>query len=243
MANVNPHRRKALMVGCVHSAHACEVAMDNVMALVEDINPDERVDLGDVHDFAALRKGATGGDELTDLTLDYDIGIQWLKRFRPTKRCRGNHDERMYRLLGDPRGKLGLLAKMVVRGIEEVDESNGTEVKPWHQRRGWFQFGNLLGGHGYMAGMQAMRDHAETYGNCVIAHLHVAGMAAGRTLKPSNCTCVGALIDPDKAEYALSFRNWNAWRHGAALVEYTDTDAHVQLFTATCNHGGPEIWT
>lgn len=240
---INQHRRKALLTGCVHSVHACPVAMDNVIALVEDIRPDERVDLGDTHDFAALRRGASEADQLTDLTADYDIGIEWLQRFRPTKRCLGNHDKRMWDLLNSKRGNLALLARMVVQGITAVDEENGTEVKPYHQRRGWFQFGDHLAGHGYMAGAQAMRDHAETYGNCVIAHLHITGAMSGRTLRPSRCTCVGALIDPNKADYAVNFRNWNAWRHGAVLLEYTDTDAHAELFTATCNHGGPEVWS
>jgi hypothetical protein len=239
---INQQWKKALAVGCLHSAYACPVAMDNVMALVEDLKPDERVDLGDLHDFAALRKGASGGDELTDLTADYDLGIRWLKRFRPTKRCHGNHDHRMYKLLNDPRGKLALLAKMVVDGIRSVDEENGTEVKPYHQRRGWFQFGDTLGGHGYMAGAHGMRDHAETFGNCVIAHLHVAGSAAGRTRNRARCYCVGTMVDPDNAEYAVNFRNWNAWQHGAAEIEYTDTQSHVRLYTAFCNHGGPEVW-
>jgi hypothetical protein len=214
------------------------------MAIVEDFDPHERVCLGDLHDYAALRSGASGtADEFSDLELDFDAGIQWLRRYRPTKRVHGNHDHRIYKLLNDPRAKLALLAKAVTLSIQEVDDENETDVKPYHMRRGWFQFGDLLAGHGWMFNEHAVRDHAETFGKCVIAHLHVPSMVYGRTAKPTPAWCVGTMADPDRLDYAQTRRNTLRWAHGVVLVEYTDTHAEVQLITATCNHGAPEIWS
>lgn len=215
------------------------------MAIVEDFQPHERVCLGDLHDYAALRSGSSGtADEYSSLTDDFHAGVNWLRRFRPTKRCHGNHDHRIYKLLNDPRAKLATLAQWVVRDIAAVDEENGTEVKPYlPMRRNVFRFGDHFAGHGWMYSEQALRDHAETFGNIIIAHLHVPGMAYGRTLHTSRATCVGTMADPDRLDYAQTRRNTLRWAHGVVQLEYTDDQCEVRLITATCNHGEPEHWS
>lgn len=231
-------------VGCVHSTHACPVALDNVMAFVNDYQPDERIDLGDVHDWAAFRSGAKGtNDESADLAVDFDAGAEWLKRFRPTKRCEGNHDYRIHRFLDDRNAVVRYCAGKVVEAIRAVDAENGTLVKPYHQRKGWWQLGDTGFGHGWMFNEMAIRDHAETYGKCVIAHLHVPGMMIGRTKEAPPCWCVGTLADPDKMEYAQMRRNTLRWGHGLVEGEYSDKQCIVRLRTARCNHGEPEVWS
>lgn len=247
MFNINQKWTKAVLTSCPHGNHACTVAQDNVMAIVEDRKPDERICLGDLDDFAALRAGATGtSDEYSNLEEDYKSARQWQLRYRPTKRCDGNHDVRIRKLLNDPRGRLSMLAKLVVNGIDEVDRENHTEVKPYHQKKGWFLLGDVKAGHGWMYNEQAIRDHAETYGEgrykVIHGHLHVPGMAYGRTANAQPAYCVGLLGDPDKFDYAHTRRNWLRWAHGIAIVEYTDTQSRVELITARCNHGEPEVW-
>lgn len=243
MANINQRWHKAVLTGCPHGNFACPVAQDNVMAIVEDFRPDVRVCLGDLLDLAALRSGAHGtADEHASLEDDYNSGVEWLRRYRPTHRCHGNHDHRIYKLLNDRRAVLSRLAQLVVADIEAVDAENHTEVRPYHMRRGWFQFGDTLAGHGWMYNEQALRDHAETFGKCVIAHLHVPHMSSGRTLKPTPAWCVGTLADPDRLDYAQTRRNTLRWAHGLVQLEYTETQCEVRLITATCNHGEPETW-
>ena len=230
--------------GCVHSSLACPTAQDAVLGFVESYKPDVRIDLGDVHDFTAFRAGAAGTrDESASVDLDYDAGVDWLRRYRPTHRTLGNHDNRLYRFLDHRSAIIARCAREIVEDLRKVDEENGTEVRPYHMKRGWFRFGDTNFGHGWMYNMHAVRDHVESFGKCVIAHLHVPQHHPGRRVDDNaQGWCVGTLIDPDKAEYAHANRNWLTWAHGFVWGEYTDDYTVVRLERATCAHGGPELW-
>lgn len=139
-----------------------------------------------------------------------------------------------------------MLAKMVVNGIDEIDRENHTEVKPYHPKRNWFNFGDSIAGHGWMFNEQATRDHVETFSEgkykVIHAHTHVPCMAYGRQSNALPGYCVGMIGDPDKFDYAITRRNWLRWSHGAIKIEYTDTQSRIELITARCNHGEPEVW-
>lgn len=245
MANIIQNWRRFTATSCLHSTHACTVALDNAMAFVEDYEPHDRIDLGDLHDFAALRTGAAGtNDESESLIEDFDAGISWLRRYRPNKRCLGNHDHRMYKAQYDRRAALSHYSRMVVNAIAEVDRENEAEVLPYFpMRKNWFILGGTYFGHGFMFNENAVRDHAEMVGApVVIGHLHVPQMVAGRTFKSTPSYCVGTLSDPDHHDYAMTRRNTLRWAHGLVYGEYSDKTCHVNLLTAECQHGAPEDW-
>lgn len=233
-----------MAVGCVHSIYACPEAQKAILRFRDSWKPHTVVDLGDVHDWTAFRTGAKGTkDETADIDLDFNAGADWLRRYRPTHRSNGNHDNRIYKLCLDHRAMVAKAAAAVVEDVRRIDEKNKTIVKPYFPiRENWHTFGDTKFGHGLMYNENAVRDHAEHFGKCVIAHLHSPGSAQGRREDKPTGWCVGTTADPDKLEYAVVRRAWEKWAHGLAQFEYNDRECHVWLTKQTCNHGGPEEW-
>lgn len=232
-----------MAVGCVHSVYACKQAQEAVLRFRELWKPDTVVDLGDVHDFTAFRTGAKGTpDEMADVGLDFQAGVDWLKRYRPTHRTEGNHDYRIHKLQNDPRAIVSHCATVVAENIRQVDEANKTLVRPYCQTNGWWTFGDTKFGHGWMFNEMAIRDHAETYGKCVIAHLHTPGEAAGRRSDKAIAWCVGTLADPARLEYAAHRRATWRWGHGLVQFEYNHRECHIWLHRQECKHGRREEW-
>jgi hypothetical protein len=235
--------KRFIAAGCVHSTYACQQAQDAVMGFRERYKPHVAIDLGDVHDFTAFRSGAKGTpDESASIELDYGAGVDWLKRYRPTHRVNGNHDHRIYKLLDHPNAIVAHCAAKVIEDIRQVDEKNKTSVKPYHMKDGWWEFGDTKFGHGWMYNMQAVRDHAETFGKCVIAHLHTPQESRGRRDDSPIGWCVGTLGDPNKFTYAHSNRNWLSWAHGFVWGEFNDKNCIVRLERTECTHGEAEEW-
>lgn len=243
MANINSHWKRGMAVGCVHSVYACPEAQKAVLRFRDLWKPHTVVDLGDVHDFTAFRSGAKGTpDEMADLGKDFQAGVDWLKRYRPTHRTEGNHDVRMRELCSDPRAIVSHCATIVAENLRQIDEANGTLVRPYCQDEGWWRFGDTDFGHGWAFNENALRDHAETYGKCVIAHLHRPGEMPGRHKTRPTAWCVGTLADPKKLHYAVRRRNWLTWAHGLVQFEYNHRECHVWLTRQKCNHGSKEEW-
>jgi hypothetical protein len=90
----------------------------------------------------------------------------------------------------------------------------------------------MLGGtkfvHGSMFNVSAIRDHAETYGNVVMAHLHRVGWERARNIDGASGYCVGMLANFDMP-YANHRRATLAWSQGFAYGHYCDTSLTVNL--------------
>jgi hypothetical protein len=71
--------------------------------------------------------------------------------------------------------RLGLLC------LEKIAKELKARLYPYHIRS-FYELGGTKFLHGYMYNVQAIRDHAETYGQCVIAHLHRVGWCLDRTI-------------------------------------------------------------
>jgi hypothetical protein len=244
LANVGKHWKRWIAVGCDHGNYACKFAQDSVLAFSERYKPDVRVHLGDLHDFAAFRSGAKGtSDESASVELDFQAGVEWLRRYRPTHRCKGNHDWRIDKLASHPNAIVAHCAGKVLEDLRRIDEKNKTLVRPYHMRDGWWQFGDCKFGHGWMFNEMAVRDHAETFGKCVHAHTHTVGTAIGRTADAPQAWSVGLMGDPNNFEYAHTRRAWLRWAHSLAWGEFSDSYCSVNLVPAVmCNHGGAEMW-
>jgi hypothetical protein len=243
MANLNRRWRRGIAVGCNHANLACKVAQDNVIAYSEERKFDVRLDLGDVGEYTSFRRGAGAQDSAVGLEEDREAQQNWLRRFRPTHRVRGNHDHRIYTLGSHPSAQVRFAAHTLINEMQALDEELGTKVKPYHQRDGWFEFGGYKWGHGWRHGQNALLKHANNFGSCVIAHLHKVGMVVGTRLDElAICYCVGMMGDPDKFEYAVNAESWLSWCHGAAEFEFCDDDIAIWLHVQKCNHGQEEPW-
>lgn len=241
MANINQKWVRYVALGCNHGEYACPQAQGHVLEFVERWKPDVRIELGDVHDFAPFRRGAKGTkDESSPIDVDYDAGVDWLNRYRPTHRCRGNHDDRIHQMLDHPNAIVARCAASIIEDLRKVDESNKTIVRPYDMEDGWFTFGDTKFGHGWMFNEMAIRDHAEAYGKCVIAHLHTPGEMQGRRSDKPSGWCVGMLGDPKKMTYAKNWRGRLRWKHGFVWGEYSSKSTIVRLERWTCAHGEAE---
>lgn len=243
MANINQKWTRFVAGGCVHGEFGCPQATDALIGFAERYKAEVRIDLGDVRDFTAFRGGAKGTkDEAASVEDDFSAGEKWLRRYRPTHRCDGNHDHRIKRYLGHPNAILAHCAGKVVEDIRQIDEENETIVHPYKRRGVWFKFGDTLFGHGFMYNQMAIRDHAEHFGKCVIAHLHTPGEMRGRRLDNPVAWCVGTLARTDLLEYADTHRNTDTWAHGFVFGEFSKNHCEVFLARQLCGHGGMESW-
>jgi len=241
--NINRHWKRLMAVGCTHGVYACAEAQRNVLAFRESYKPHAVIDLGDVWDWAAFRSGAKGTkDEAANIAMDCHAGAEWLRRYRPTHRTNGNHDDRIYKLADHPSAIIAHAASAVGEAVRQVDEKNKTLVRPYHQKNGWWQFGDCKFGHGWMYNEMATRDHAETFGKCVHAHTHTPCTAVGRTFPQAQAWSVGLMADPERLTYAHVRRAWLRWAHGMVFGEYSDNFCAIQLVTCQCENGKKENW-
>lgn len=222
--------RKFLAIGCNHSTLADPIALDAVLAFKKTFSPDTVIHLGDNFDLAALRSGAKGTkDESASLEDDIKAGTEFIERLEPNVIFDGNHDRRVRNLVGHPNAMTAYFARQLCNELDDLARRLKAKQIPYDIDAGWLKLGDTLFGHGYMYNQMAIRDHAETFGKCVIAHLHRVGQERGRALNSPTAYCVGYLGDKAKFTYADTQRSRLAWSQGFAWGEYSNDHCIVRL--------------
>lgn len=234
--------RRWMAIGCSHGSLADPEAIKRVLEFKEAYQPEIRVHLGDIFDFAAFRSGAPGTrDEAECLVPDIENGCSLIEKFEPTDVLIGNHDERVFKLSGHPNAVMSYAASQARNEfLEACHKINAHVVDRYDINDSWIQLGDTKLLHGFMFSENAMRDHAEHFGRCVIAHLHVAGSANGRRSDHATCFCVGTLANVPAMEYAKTRRSTARWSHGLAYGEFSDTHCHVEI--SQCEQGQAKNW-
>jgi predicted phosphodiesterase len=229
--NINSQWKKFVAVGCSHGNLADGPACQTVLDFSDKWKPQTRIHLGDLVDMAAFRGGAKGSkDEAEAITPDLESGVGFLKQFHPDYLLNGNHDIRLWESMGHHNAILAHAAQSVVRQIKDAVEEIGCHhVEHYDILRSWITLGDTKFLHGWMYNEQAMRDHAEHFGKCVIAHLHVPGEATGRRIDSPRCVCVGTLADISKMTYAHRRRATARWNNAFAFGEYSDSECVTWL--------------
>lgn len=224
--------KRFLAVGCSHGRKALSPALEAVVSFRQKFKPHTVIHLGDAYDTAAFRSGAAYGkgdkDEGDDIGLDCRSAASFLRELHPDVFCHGNHEHRWTVLSEHPSSVIALAASAC---LEELTAALPRKCiqRRWSIYDNWHTLGNYRFGHGFLYGEQFLRDSAETFGNCCVAHAHRAGEANGRTLTPTRAVCVGTLADIPAMGYAETRRSTLAWSHGFAYGEYNDTEARVHL--------------
>lgn len=219
-------RKRAMFVGCSHGQHISPQAADAVISFESDFRPHHRVHLGDAFDTAAFRGGAEGsGDEGADVDADFAAGEVFLRRYRPTIFCLGNHEDRLWRLSDHPRAIIAKAARATVKQIEAMCDDIGAQIVPYAgtaSADSWVLFGDTLAGHGYMFNESATRDHVEMLRghNVIHAHNHKAGAAPGRVLGAPMGYSVGTLATIPAMAYPKTRRATAAWSGAIVAGEY-----------------------
>lgn len=232
MANIqtSPFKR-FLAVGCSHGHLADPTALSAVLDFSARWKPHSRIHLGDYMDVAPFRSGAQGThDEVIPIPVDLTAGCQFLREYRPTHLINGNHEERLWAKMHHQNAIVSHAATSVVKEIYALTKKMRTQfVDHYDIRRSWITLGDTKFLHGWMYGESAIRDHAEQFGKCVLAHLHTVGEAAGRREGGPKAYCVGSLADFHKMDYAKNRRSTSRWANGLAFGEYNDKETVIWL--------------
>lgn len=201
------------------------------MRFVDRYKPDLRVDLGDILDTAAFRSGARGtSDEAREIAPDFNAGVKWIRRYRPTHIAWGNHDIRLLKLATAPQAIVAHAATQLWNDLQLTADEVGAKTVPYDIELGWFKFGGYYYGHGYMYNVSAVRDHAEMLGGPVVmAHVHRPEEVRARTLNQQSSFCVGTLADVHKLEYARHRRATLQWGHGCVFGEVSEDQSKLWL--------------
>lgn len=223
--------KKYLAVGCSHGEFLDPEARKAVLTFQESWNPQTTLHLGDFVDLAAMRSGAQSNanskDRAKDIASDVAQGVQFLKELRPQHILYGNHEARLFGLKDSPNALAACAAQSVIEDIEKAAKDLKARLYPYHIRS-YAQLGDTKFLHGYMYNVQAIRDHAETYGRCVIAHIHRTGEEQARNASGDTGYALGMLAQFDM-DYAATRRATLSWKQGFAFGEYNDQHCTVNI--------------
>ena len=214
--------KKWMAVGCSHGAEIDPEARAAVLKFKDRWKPDTTLHLGDFIDLSAFRSGAIrdsdDSDHADDIAGDLMAGIEFLHELRPNHILCGNHEARLWRYRESPNAVLAYAANLTIHKIAEAARTLKATLTPYGIRE-YVTLGDHKFVHGSMFNVTAIRDHAETYGNVVLAHLHRVGWERARNLDGASGYCTGMLANFDMA-YASTRRATLAWSQGFAYGHY-----------------------
>ncbi len=228
--------KRWMAIGCSHGNKADAAALKFVHEFRQKWNPERRIHLGDVGDYAAFRAGAGGTrDEAEELDPDLHAATRLIERFEPTDVLIGNHDVRIWKAA---QHQNAIVAKAAAAMRDEFLAScakvKANVVDHYDINKSWIELGDTKFLHGWMfADLSGLRDHAEHFGRCVIAHLHKPGIVRGRRSDHPSAYCVGTLANIPAMDYANTRRATASWGHGLCYGEYSDTACIVHLCEQT----------
>lgn len=168
---------------------------------------------GDNFDFRAIRKKASEEERRDSMIEDFDAGMSFLKRLKPTYFLRGNHDERLWDLAKEDRG---VISDFAFKGTQEIQgelEKMGCHMLPYDKKRGVLRLGHLKIIHGYICGIAAARRTAQIYGSVLMGHGHAIQCASIEGLEQRTGMMCGCLCDLNM-EYTRASVGSMSWSHG-----------------------------
>ena len=230
-----------MAVGCSHGQMLDPAARDAVMKFKERWRPHDIMHLGDACDTTAFMGGAAGkAQESEPVRPDIDAGLEFIVDLGVTIWTLGNHEDRIWIALKDPRGIVRACAENTVATIEDLCEKQKIRLYHWTgHEEGFHNQGGYKWGHGVLWNESYIRDSAELYGNCVIAHGHRPGAELGRRSDHPHGIGVGALANTKKLDYAKAKKSTHAWGGGFVWGETCGNQAVLWLH---CQPQGVKEW-
>jgi hypothetical protein len=237
-ASITQKWKRGIAVGCSHGQLIDPEAQKAVLQFTKSWNPHALIHLGDAFDFAAFRRGAA---DTPDAAMDPQSDITMAKEFlddffssttRGEKRVlfNGNHEDRLYKLAQSPNAVVSFAAQAGINCLQDIASQNKADLVPYDSvDKAQRTFGDTKFMHGYMHGVNAVRDHAATHGKIVIAHLHIAMVDAAPRDDNAVGYCVGTLANIPAMFYAKTFKNRHRWSQGFVYFEYNDNQTHICL--------------
>jgi hypothetical protein len=224
--------KKWMAVGCSHGELICPESRRAVLDFAKKFRPDFRAHLGDFIDLAAMRGGVASDvdskDRARNIAQDVSEGISFLYEFSPNVIMLGNHEARLNRMAESPNAVHAHAAQTVLNELGDCAKKLKAKIYPYHNSKGVHRLGDLAMVHGFSCNVSAIRDHAETYGKVIMAHLHRVGIERGRRIDSPTGYCLGAICNLDM-EYSSSRRASLAHSNGFAWGYFTDNSTTVNL--------------
>lgn len=232
--------KKFVAVGCSHGHLADKKALETVLKFNKIFKPEIRIHLGDFTDQTAFRSGAAGTkDETVSIEDDLHSGLNFLKRYAPTILLNGNHEIRLWKCANHHNQLISRAASSVINDIRVFVAKNKIQyLEEYSINNSWVQLGNYKLIHGWMYNENALRDHAEHFGNVIMAHLHVAGEVSGRRSDRPKGFCTGTLANINSMDYASGRRSTSRWSHGLVYGETNGKETHVWLSSGNVHEKG-----
>lgn len=227
--NVTRKWKRIVAVGCTHGEFLNQDAAKAVFRFCKTFKPEIRVHLGDAYDTRAFRSGAKGTqDETAPMADDIGLGGRFLYEFKPTHFAEGNHDYRPRQLMNHHNTIISEAAAAVHQRMMEPLVRMKTLWKPWSI---WHahEIGGFKFWHGVLYGENYLRDTANRWGNCVVAHAHRAGYSKAIRTDCGGAFGVGTLATIEAMGYAEHRASTLAWSHGIVWGEVCEDKANLQL--------------
>lgn len=186
---------------------------------------------GDAWDFRPLRGKANDDEKRESMRVDFEAGLEFIKRFKPNYFIRGNHDERLWELAESGDGVRTDYARIGTAQIEKELKEMNCRMLPYHKSKGVLRLGHLKILHGFFCGVYAARQHALVYGSCLFGHVHDITEHSIPRLERSvarACGCLCELDMPYAARTPNTLRQAHGWPYG---VINTKT-GHYHVFQA-----------
>ncbi len=181
-------------------------------------NPPIRIILGDLFNFAALRKNASDQERRESMDKDIAAGLKFIERYKPTHFLRGNHDERLWDALKSDHGETRDYARKIIGEI--TAKLGDAKMYKYDKRKGILRLGDYLLIHGYHTGLTAARNAAMIYGNVIMGHVHADDHASVPGLHVKHgytCACLCQVDQDYNRAQVNTLRQSNGWPYGWLL--------------------------
>ena len=192
------------------------------LQFVKKFKPDVKIFGGDLFDFRAIRRGATNEEKADSMALDIQLGLKFLGQYKPHVFLRGNHDERLWdQAKCSFNGLSRDHAQEGARSIETKCKIIKCKMLPYDVNDGVYRLGKLTFVHGYHAGINATKKHAEVFAESggAVLHGHTHAIQSASVVRHPECRgyAVGCLAQTKMGynrHMTGRFLHQNGWAYG-----------------------------
>lgn len=234
-----PKQTRFVVIADSHGDEQDDCTVNALWSFMDDFKPEIRVHLGDAFDFRNLRRGATEDEKMHSLEDDWQAGLDLTARFfkggKQNFMLLGNHDDRIHQFA---RSASGLARDYAHDGIKRLHGHMAkckAKVLPYDSALGVLKLGHLSMIHGYHAGANACRQHANAYGNCIFGHVHTQESAPVSAFEPAAASSIGCLCKRDM-DYINAKTGKLKWANGWAYGLMNQDGTYTLSFTRKINN-------
>ena len=186
--------------------------------------------------MTALRGGASIEDRSVSLSDDVKEGNKFIRDLKPNIFLIGNHEVRVFKIMDSPDAQKSMLAENLWGDIMANFKGIDCKVLPYDIKKGWVKLGKYKVGHGYCAGIGAVRKTGLMFGNSIIGHIHRPDTVQVDRYDESTAHSIGCLCDFENMDYCRTNGATLKWKRGWGYGIIHD-NGDVDIFHAIEHNG------